>query len=716
MKPERIRTDETITLLPTTCWECSTLCGALASVRKGRVVDVAPNPAHPTSRGAFCVKGMRGLPESTYGRERITTPMRRVGARGSGSFERISWDSALDTMADRLADVRARHGPLAIAGAVSGAFFSRGAIIALLMRSLGSPNWLINQDLCGGCRGVSDMITGLAITGGEDIDQTACALVVGANLTAANPIQWARLKRAKARGARVVVIDPFRTPAADLADLWIRPRPGTDAAIALAMIDVMMRERLYDASFVRDWCHGFDALRERAALYSPARAAAIAHVKPDDIVAAAHHFARGPAVFVSGHGIDAMSNGVQTFRAFHSLVAISGNLDRAGGNRRIKRPQGFKTYLDLLHDPRFRLPRETESQTLGADRFPLWAGPDGWQTACHNPTVINAILTGKPYPVRAMIVSGVNIAVTYPDSARTLEALRSLDFLAVATHTMTPTAAVADIVLPKTTGLEEEEVTVQLQGPTVVYTAPLVPPQGEARPDIEMARGLVDRMAARGALTADFLPWRNQRAFNEFLIEGSNLSLDALAKDGFASFDYKLGNFAEQGFRTPTGKVELYSERLARLALDPLPDYVPLASASSSNGAYPLSLQTGAREKGYHHSRFREQAWARKMSPDPLLKLHPDTAAEQGVASGDWVWIETAGSERRCRLKVEVNDRTPPGLLVTGMGWWRPEGEGPTFGALDININAALSYGGPYDPMSGSADTRAIPCRIVRES
>ncbi len=313
-----------------------------------------------------------------------------------------------------------------------------------------------------------------------------------------------------------------------------------------------------------------------------------------------------------------------------------------------------------------------------------------------------------------MIVSGVNIAVTYPDSARTLEALRSLDFLAVATHTMSPTAAVADIILPKTTGLEEEEVTVQLQGPTIVYTAPLVPPQGEARPDIEMARGLIDRMAARGALTADFVPWRNQRVFNEFLIEGSDLSLDALAKEGFASFDYRLGNFAEQGFRTPTGKVELYSETLAGLALDPLPDYVPLASASLLNGGYPLSLQTGAREKAYHHSRFREQAWARKMSPDPLLKLHPDTAAEQGVSSGDWVWIETAGSKRRCRLKVEVNNRTPPGLLVTGMGWWRPEGEGPTFGALDININAALSYGGPYDPMSGSADTRAIPCRIVR--
>ena len=159
-----------------------------------------------------------------------------------------------------------------------------------------------------------------------------------------------------------------------------------------------------------------------------------------DIERAAELYADGPSCFVSGHGIDAFSAGVQTFRAFHCLVAISGNLDREGGNRRVKRPAGFTNYIEVLHKPEFRLPLEVEKQTIGADRFPLWAGPEGWQTSCHNPSVIEAVLSGKPYPVRAMYVSGVNIVITYPDTPKTLAALKSLDFFAVATHMMNPTA------------------------------------------------------------------------------------------------------------------------------------------------------------------------------------------------------------------------------------------------------------------------------------
>jgi len=700
-------------VVTTTCWECSTLCGALVTTSGGRVVNVGPDPDHPASEGAFCVKGMRGLTGTTYGLQRILHPLRRVGERGSGRFERISWDDALDAMAAGFAKAHAMHGPMSLVGAVSGAFFSRGAVMALLMRSLGSPNWMINQDLCGGCRGVSDMVTGLGITGGEDIDHARCVLVVGANLAAASPVQWMRLKRAKARGARVVVLDPFRTPVADLADLWLRPVPGTDAAIALAMIDVMVREQRHDAGFVEAWCHGFPQLAARAAQFPPARAAAISGVPETDIVAAARHFAEGPSVFVSGHGIDAMSNGVQTFRAFHALVAIAGFVDRPGGNRRAKRPAGMRSYLDVIHDPQFRLPRDIERQALGADRYPLWAGPEGWQTACHNPTVLDAMLTGRPYPVRAMLVSGVNIAVTYPDTARTLAALRSLDFLAVATHTMTPTAAVADIVLPKTTGLEEEEVTVQQHGPLVSYTRAVIASEGEARCDLDIARGLLDRMQALGAAVADFLPWRTQRAFNEYLLGDSGITIAQLERDGSAAFDFAMADPVAQPIRTPTGKFELYSERMAAHGLDPLPDYVPPRHLAERSEAYPLLLQTGAREKAYHHSRYREQDWARRLSPDPVARIHPATARTQGVAEGQWVRIEVAGGPGACRHKVAISDRVPEGMVVTGMGWWNPAGAAPLFDAMAINVNAALSYAGPWDPVSGSTDTRGLACRLT---
>ena len=437
----------------------------------------------------------------------------------------------------------------------------------------------------------------------------------------------------------------------------------------------------------------------------------------ETIVAAARMYAQGPSCFVSGHGIDAFSAGVQTFRAFHSLVAISGNVDRLGGNRRVKTPRGFRAYLDLLHMPQFRLPEEIERQTLGADRFPLWAGPRGWQTACHNPTVIDAILTSRPYPVRAMYISGVNIAVTYPDTRRTLEALRSLDFVAVATHEMTPTAAMADIVLPKTTALEEEEVSFAPAGPAVLYTRNAVPPSGEARCDLDIAVGLLDRLAARGAVAKNLIPWRSQREFNEFILGDSGISLAELQRTGCVPVPYRLGNFDEQPFATPSRKIELLSETMRAAGLDPLPDYTPPARERAGDdvrAAYPLILLTGDREKTYHHSRFRGEAWARKVSPDPTLLIHPDTARRLGIGDGTGSRSRRRPARRRAACARRSADATAPDVVSTGMGWWRPDAPGPEHGALDVNINAALSYAGPFDPVSGSPDARGLLCRVQR--
>ena len=706
----------TETTTTTTCWECSANCGALATVRQGRVVEYGPNPEAPHSKGAFCIKGIRGAPGLTYNPNRLLYPHRRTGARGEGKWSRISWDEALDEMAERLAEVRRKHGPEAIAGATSGANFSRSLIRALTLRSIGSPNWMINQDLCGGCRAVSARITGLNIQRGEDIEHTRCALIVGRNSSVADPIEWAALKAAKKRGARLIVIDPKRTPVAAIAELWLSPRIGTDAALALAMINVSIAEGLYDRNYVAAYCHGFDDLAARAAEYPPEAAARLTGVAAVDIIEAARLYADGPSTFVSGHGIDAASVGVQTFRAFHALVAISGNVDRVGGNLRARTPKGFSSYIDVLHRPEFRLDLETEQRTIGADRFPLWAGPRGWQTACHNPTVIDAMLTGKPRPVRALIASGVNILVTYPDTRRTIEALKSLDFVAVAAHQMTPTAEFADIVLPKTTTLEEEEVSFMPSGPTVLLTRAVVPPEGEARQEIEIMAPLLERLAARQAITKPLMPWKTQREFNTYVLGDSGITMEALLAKGYHQVPNKPVP-ADRPFATKTGKIELYSTSLAELGLDPLPGYVAPARETAAPeivSRYPLTLITGDREKSYHHSRFRDQAWALKVSPDPRLVMHPDTARAQGLADGDWVRLEVAGASGDCRLRVKVSEATPLDVVNTGMGWWRPAAADPTHGALDININAALAYDGPYDPVSGSADIRGQLCRVER--
>lgn len=641
--------------------------------------------------------------------------MRRSGARGSGQWDEISWDDALEEMADRLLAVRAEYGPEAIIGAVSSAFFSRGAMVALLMRSLGSPNWMMNQDLCGGCRALSDKVTGLGIVGGEDVENARCALIVGRNPSAADPVQWMALKQAKKNGAKFIVIDPAQTPAAKLADIWLRPKPGSDAAIALAMINVIIKENLFDSEFVKKWTHGFEDLEKRATDYSPNHAAKLSGVSANDIIEAARLYATGPSCFVSGHGIDAFSNGVQTFRAFHCLVAITGNVDRRGGNLRVKRPRGFRNYIDILHDPRFALPPPVAEKALGADTFPLWAGSKGWQTSVHNPTALDAILTGKPYPVRAMYVSGVNIAVTYPDTRKVMAALRSLDFLAVASHMMTPTSEIADIVLPKTTGLEEEEISLDPSAQIVCYTNPVKTPEGKARSDFEFTTDLARRLETRGIDTRKFFPWENKRDFNTYLL-GDEIDWDLLKRQGWAPFAYEIANFAEAGFKTPSRKIELRSQILDDIGIDPLPAYqTPRAEQTtpSEQKNFPLVLITGAREKTYHHSRYRDQAWARRISPFPLLQVHPKDATQMALADGDWIAVETLGFEGSCKLKVSVSTETDVGTVRTGMGWWLPEVEGPEKGALDVNVNVALSYGGPWDPVTGSADTRGLPCRVT---
>ncbi len=504
---------------PTTCWECSTNCGALATVREGRVVDYAPNRDHPHSKGAFCIKGIRGAPGITYGPNRLLYPMRRVGARGEGKWARVSWDEALEEMAERLAQVRLKYGPEAIVGATSGAYFSRSVILALTLRSIGSPNWMINQDLCGGCRAVSARVTGLDIARGEDIDNTRCALIVGRNSSIADPIEWAALKAAKKRGARLIVVDPKRTQAAQMADLWLAPRVGTDAALALAMMPRADQPRTSTtrhssparATASTSWPPAPPSIRQRSRNGSPASPPETSSPRPACMPTGPPPSSAGTASTPSARACRRSAPTTASRPSRATSTAPAAICARAV-------PRASATTQSCCTCPQFRLDPETEMKTIGADRFPLWAGPKGWQTACHNPSVIEAMLTGRPYPVRALYASGVNILVTYPDTRRTIEALRSLDFVAVAAHAMTPTAEYADLVLPKTTTLEEEEVSFMPSGPTVLFTRAVVPPQGEARCEIDIAVPLLDKLAQRQALTRRLLPWRTPREFNTYLL------------------------------------------------------------------------------------------------------------------------------------------------------------------------------------------------------
>jgi anaerobic selenocysteine-containing dehydrogenase len=704
----------TVKVIASSCKECSVRCGSLIYVEDGKVVRITGNPDHPGSRGAFCVKGVHAPVTAREHPDRPLHPMRRTGERGEGRWERISWDEAFAGIAERIGRVKAEHGSTSVAGAVSNHFVSRGVAMTQLLRSIGSPNYMINQDLCQGCRYTAAMLTGVGAQPGNELPKSRCVLIIGKSPSDSSVVQWMNLKEAKKAGAKLIVVDPRKTQVARLAQQWLQLKPGTDAALALSMINVIFEENLHDHEFVANWCTGVDRLRSRAREYPPALASTITGVPAQAIIDAARTFATTrPASLVLGHGIDAQANGVKTTIAFHALLAITGNIDREGTNRMPKAQSGFRDYYSVINDPAFRLPAEVEQKIIGGEAYPLWSGPNSWSKSSHNPSLINAVITGEPYPIRALYVSGVNILCTYPDTDRTTAALKKLDLLVVASDHITPTAELADFVLPKTTLLEEEDVSADQSGPCLAAVQQVLPPKGEAKSDMDIAAGLTEALRARGLLDFDLFPWTRHRDFIDYQLQETGISFEMLCEKGFIPIPLTYEDYRSKGFKTPSKKIELCPDRLEKLGHDPLPQYVPPVYASPPEG-YDLVLLTGIRSMAYHHSRFRNHTWARKLQDAPELRINPKTAERHGIARGDWVWIATPNIARRALLKAWVSEEMPEGVVATGMGWWYPEIEGADHGALTFNIDAAIRYGPPWDPISGSPEARNTACRIVR--
>lgn len=690
------------------------LCSSTIELENGRVVRIKGLPEHPYSQGAFCVKGVHGPRAALDHPRRLLHPLMRQGPRGAGQWRRVSWSEALDRVADGTQRVVERYGPLALAGAVSSSYFSRGVAINLLLRSLGSPNVMINQDLCRGGRSVSKMVTGLPISYGEETDKTNCMLFVGKSPTESDMVQWRHVRANRARGVPLIVVDPRHTLIAKQADIWLPVRPGTDLALALGFHHVIISEGLYDHDFVTRWCHGFDQLASHVAPFTPRRVAAITGVPAQSLVEAARLYgSTRPAVVVLGHGVDAQVGSVQTSRAFHMLAAITGNIDVPGGHRLAKPYPGLRTYWGLTKDPNLRLPRTVEDMRLGAQQFPLWAGREGFAMACHNPTVIQAMISGKPYPVKALYITGVNIVVTYPGTEDVKRALANLDLVVVSTDNMTPTAELADVVLPKTTLLEEEEVFWHPAG-TVNLTQAVLPPCGEAKSDVDAIALLADKLRQRGLFKYDFVFWKDHPDFNEKLLENTDLTLDQLREKGFVACPSRYREYERTGFPTPTGKVELYSTIMEKHGLSPLPtleDARITVRAPDPDSRYPLMLMSGVRAMTYHHSRFRDHVWARKVEPNPVAWIHPRDAQDRGVADRDWVVVRTpVGS---CVLEARLSPDVPEGQIAAGMGWWWPELLGQE-GCLSSNVNNAVTYGPPWDAALGSPDVRRLWCEVEK--
>jgi thiosulfate reductase/polysulfide reductase chain A len=698
------------TVLKSTCRSCHGGCGVLLHVQDDRLVKVEGDRESPLNHGRLCPIGTVTL-DLVYHPDRLKYPLRRVGARGSGQWDRISWDQALDEISERLLAIRREFGAEAIAlGTGTGRHHIRW--VSRFGHALGTPNWCepgfaqcfhprVNTCLLTfGDFPVSDY------TGDVSPD---CIMFWGHNPTNSGPDGETRFNVLEAleHKPKIIVIDPRQTDLAKRAEVWLQIRPGVDDALALSMLNVIISEKLYDEPFVARWTHGFEALRQRVRDYSPEWAEPITWVAADKIRAAARLFATTkPALLEWGCAIEHTPKCIQTVRAVSMLPALTANIDVPGGW--VFGMHGLGRFPSLIEN----LTPEADAKRLGADQFKLLGGEGADLPAAHIPTLLRAMREGKPYPVKAFLVFGNNTLSTYANTALVYDSLMKLDFMVCADLFMTPTAELADIVLPAASWPELN----QLAGlPTIAANVVLAQQKavriGECKSDEEIFVELARRMRLPvGTETVEDV-------LDAQLAAGKvGMTFDQLKQRGFFQVPFKYRKFEDGAFKTPTGKIELYSTRLDALGYPPLPHYEepPESPISSPEVArdYPLVLTTGGRISFFFNSEHRQIANLRKARQHPFAEIHPKTAARYGIVDGDWMWVETRRG--RIQQKAKVTAGIDPRVIHAEHGWWFPEEPAPEYGVWRSNANVLTDNQPPYDPAMGTYQLRALLCRVAR--
>jgi len=780
------------------CALCRSRCGCVSVIEDGRLLAVEPDPAHPTGR-ALCAKG-RAAPQLVEHPERLLHPLRRTRPKGFADpgWERITWEEALTVVAGTLRSLAEANGPETVAFAVtspSGTAISDAAPwIDRLMNAFGSPNNCYGTELCNWHKDHAGRFTFGWGVAAPDFERTGCILYWGHNPSTSWLTHATGAVAARARGARLIVVDPRRAGLAAKADLWLRVRPGSDGALALAIAGTMIEAGWFDRDFVRDFSNGpllvrddtgrfltegdlldegrrgrclaWDALAARPVAYDrvtgrylspsadialfgryrirtatghiecqpafaryaelcrrypPERAEVITWVPAAQIREAAQLLWEArPVSYYGWTGVGQSTNATQTDRALCLLYALTGSVDAPGGNVLFpKVPTKDVAGAELM-------PAAQRAKALGVATRPLGPPRSGWITSND---LYRAILEGKPYRVRGLVGFGANLLVSHADVARGRAALAALDFFVHADLFMTPTAALADIVLPVSSAWEHENLKigfeVSAEAESLVQLRPrVVAPRGEARSDT----AIVFDLATRLGLGAHFwngdveAAWRHQLA-------PSGLTLEALrsAPRGIrVPLSLRHRKYAEEaagraiGFPTPSGKVEIYSEVFLEHGYTPLPEFVePLVGPVSRPELavrYPLVL-TCAKLPEFCHSQHRGLPALRRLVRDPQLEIHPQAATRRDVADGDWVVIETP--DGRIRARARFNESLDPRVVCGQHGWWQGcDALGaPAYDPLSADgANYNLLIGNAaVDPISGSVPHRAYLCEVFRD-
>jgi len=508
------------------------------------------------------------------------------------------------------------------------------------------------------------------------------------------------------KGARLIAVDPRLTRIAARSDVWLQLRPGTDTALALGMLHVIVHEGLYDKAFVENHVHGWEPFVRRVDEYPPHRVEEITWVPEDKIREAAWLFATTkPAAIQWGVAIEQQINCADNNRALMALMGITGNIDVPGGQMLFQQPR----IRNVGHFGAHRsLPDSQRAKRLGGDRFRL-----GGNFAIINPKCVwEAILKETPYPVKMLFFISSNPVMTRANAREVYRALEQVAFMAVSDFFMTPTAALADIVLPAATWLEMDYIGDFWKRHGYLLPRRKVIQVGECRSDHEMLNDLAHRVGQGEHW------WDSFEQALDWILEPIGMTWNDFKKMDYLRGEVRYQKYRTQGFSTPTRKFELYSTLLESWGYDPLPQYrEPPESPYSTPEryrTYPYILITGARSPGFFHSENRQVPWLRELHPDPLVEIHPDTAAKEGIKEGDWVVIESPRGRVRQRAKFFAG--MDPRVVSAQHAWWFPEKEGPGYGWDESNINILTDNAyESCDPAMGATHVRTLLCRIAPE-
>jgi anaerobic selenocysteine-containing dehydrogenase len=700
---------QTTKVYKSACRMCHGGCGVLVHVVDGVIREVTGDRSSPLNKGLLCPKA-RASPEIVHHPDRLTHPMKRIGARGEGRWARISWEEAYDIIAGKLQQIIDENGPESIViGTGTGRHHCN--FVPRFANALGTPNWCEpGHAQCFFPRVNVSRLTfgGLPVCDYYGEVKPACVLVWGHNPLNSGPdgeLPFHTRRLMNAGNTKYIVVDPRRTNIAEQAAVWLQVRPGTDDALALAMIHVIIAEELYDKPFVEKWTYGFDRLAAHVRPFTPDWAQSITWVPAETIRAAARLFATTkPATLEWGCAIEHTPNSIQTARAISILPALTGNIDIPGG-------WVFGTpAVTPVPSLEENLSASARSKRLGSQVFRV-LGQANVQPSAHIPAVFKAMRTGEPYPVRAFLVFGNNPLLSYANSKVIFESLKKLEFLMIMDLFMTPSTELADLVLPAASWLEVDAMPAF---PYFAENAALVQQKivqvGECKQDEVVFAELARRMGLKVGREDP------KEVYDAQLAAHAGITFDQLREQGAVWRPMSYRKYEASGFKTKSGKIELYSLALEELGYAALPCYAEPPESPLSTPAvaseFPYVLTSGARILNFFTSEHRQLSKLRNNYRDPTVEMHPDTARRHDIRSGDWVWIETRRG--RIRQRAKVTDGIDPRVINVEFGWWFPERKDREHGVWESNANVLTNIEPPYDPAMGTYQLRALLCRIEK--